>query len=195
MIRSGPRALRRRLFPALSVAALLCSPSARAGEVPEPDGYRLDAYRAPTPATLEGASVLDVGAARAVHARGEAVFIDVMPRPPKPANLPPGTIWRDTPRQSLPGALCLPNVGFGALSTQAEAYFGDGLAAASGRDRRKPLVFFCERDCWMSWNAAKRALGLGYTAVSWFPDGTDGWAEAGLPRVPVEPWGGGIPAR
>ena len=39
----------------------------------------------------------------------------------------------------------------------------------------------------MSWNAAKRALTYGYTNVSWFPDGTDGWQEIGLPVVDVKP--------
>jgi rhodanese-related sulfurtransferase len=33
----------------------------------------------------------------------------------------------------------------------------------------------------MSWNAAKRALALGYTNVVWYPDGTDGWFNALLP--------------
>ena len=40
----------------------------------------------------------------------------------------------------------------------------------------------------MSWNAAKRALALGYTRVAWYPEGTDGWAADGLPleaRTPV----------
>jgi len=36
-------------------------------------------------------------------------------------------------------------------------------------------------DCWMSWNAGKRALSLGYVHVLWYPDGTDGWAAAGYP--------------
>ena len=33
----------------------------------------------------------------------------------------------------------------------------------------------------MSWNAAKRALALGYAHVAWYPEGADGWAAAGLP--------------
>ena len=33
----------------------------------------------------------------------------------------------------------------------------------------------------MSWNAAKRALALGYRRVLWYPEGTDGWARQGLP--------------
>jgi rhodanese-related sulfurtransferase len=33
----------------------------------------------------------------------------------------------------------------------------------------------------MSWNAAKRIVAMGYANVIWYPDGTDGWAEARLP--------------
>ena len=61
------------------------------------------------------------------------------------------------------------------------------LASASGGDKRKPLVFYCLRNCWMSWNAAKRAVELGYDSVIWFPDGTDGWSQAGLPLSESEP--------
>lgn len=185
--------------PFLAVVAVLlagllvvlgCVTSGKAQDVPEPDGYRLDDYRSPTPATLAGAKVLDVAGAAALWKAEDALFIDVLPRPPKPANLAPGTVWRDPSRNSLPGAVWLPNVGFGALAPETEAYFAAGLAEATGGDRSKAVVFFCERHCWMSWNAAKRALALGYTTVSWFPDGTTGWSEAGLPLAPVEPWRG-----
>jgi rhodanese-related sulfurtransferase len=33
----------------------------------------------------------------------------------------------------------------------------------------------------MSWNAAKRALKLGYKSVDWYADGADGWRDAGYP--------------
>jgi PQQ-dependent catabolism-associated CXXCW motif protein len=46
-------------------------------------------------------------------------------------------------------------------------------------------VFFCLKDCWMSWNAAKRALSLGYRNVMWFSEGTDGWQELGYPLIDV----------
>ena len=39
----------------------------------------------------------------------------------------------------------------------------------------------------MSWNAAKRALSLGYPRIAWYPDGTDGWIAAGLPVEPIKP--------
>jgi rhodanese-related sulfurtransferase len=39
----------------------------------------------------------------------------------------------------------------------------------------------------MSWNAAKRAVSWGYTAVYWYRDGTDGWEAAKLPVENAEP--------
>ena len=44
-----------------------------------------------------------------------------------------------------------------------QAYFADGLERAARGDQSTPLVFYCLADCWQSWNAAKRALSLGYT--------------------------------
>jgi rhodanese-related sulfurtransferase len=39
----------------------------------------------------------------------------------------------------------------------------------------------------MSWNAAKRAVAAGYAAVAWYPEGTDGWQDAGLPLIEARP--------
>ena len=78
---------------------------ARAQElVPEPEGYRTEDYRAPVPETLAGARVHHDGEAEAIWRAKTGVFIDVLPRPPKPANLPAGTVWRDRPRSTFPAA-------------------------------------------------------------------------------------------
>ncbi|WP_046865694.1 PQQ-dependent catabolism-associated CXXCW motif protein [Microvirga massiliensis] len=153
---------------------------------PEPEGYRLENYRAPTPATLTGAKVIDTSEAKSLWQQQAAIFVDVLPQPPRPANLPPDTLWRVPPRNSIPGAIWLPNVGFGEIAAETSAYFQHGLDTATGGDRTRPLVFFCERNCWMSWNAAKRAMTYGYSAVSWYPEGTEGWKEADLPLEKVE---------
>ena len=62
----------------------------------------------------------------------------------------------------------------------------DHLEAVDG-DRAAALVFFCKADCWMSWNAARRAVALGYGRVGWFPGGTDAWAAEGRALVPAVP--------
>jgi PQQ-dependent catabolism-associated CXXCW motif protein len=155
--------------------------------VPEPDGYRSDNYRAPVPATLRGARVVATPEAEAIWRAKSAVFIDVMPRAPKPPNLPAGTIWRDIPRSDIPGSIWLVDTGYGALAASTEAYFKRGLAQATGGDLAKPLLFYCQAQCWMSWNAARRALSYGYSNVAWYPDGTDGWDGALLPLVDAQP--------
>jgi PQQ-dependent catabolism-associated CXXCW motif protein len=175
---------------AVCFLALALVPAAgQDGVVPEPDGYRMQDYRTPTPATLKGARVLTTDEAAALWKAGGAAFIDVMPQPPRP-NLPAGTIWRDKPRHNIPGSLWLPDTGYGALAAPTEDYFRGGLAAASGGDQTKLLVIYCQKDCWMSWNATKRALAYGYRNVAWFPDGSDGWQDAGLPLAEAQPMAG-----
>jgi PQQ-dependent catabolism-associated CXXCW motif protein len=146
---------------------------------PEPDGYRTDHYRSPVPLTLKGARVLTDREAMKIWSAKSAIFIDVYPHPPKPPNLPAGTLWRETTHQSIENAVWLPNVGYGVLSQASDAYFRRNLENLTHGDKAKQLVFFCLRNCWMSWNAAKRALSYGYTNVDWYRDGTDGWQEAG----------------
>ncbi len=178
----------RRKCASLVLATLTFLGSAHAQEnAPEPEGYRTDNYRAPVPATLAGARVLATAEAEAIWRAGEGVFIDVLPRPPKPPNLPAGTVWRDKPRLNIPGSVWLPDTGYGMLAPATEDYFRRGLARASGGDRAKLLVLYCQAACWMSWNAAKRVLSYGYRHVAWYPLGTDGWERANLPMAESQP--------
>lgn len=162
-------------------AALLLAAAAHAGAVPEPSGYRMADYKAPTPATLRGAEVLTTAQAAALWRAHAAVFVDVLPQPPHPEGLPAGTIWHPKPRRDIPGSIWLPDVGYGALAPVMAAYFARNLRDASDGARDRMLVFYCLAQCWHSWNAAKRALALGYTHVAWYPGGTDEWQAAGLP--------------
>ena len=155
--------------------------------VPEPDDYRMADYRAPVPATLAGARVLTTAEAEAIWRGKTGVFIDVLPRPPKPKNLPAGTVWRDKPRFNIPGSVWLPDTGYGRLASATEDYLRRGLARASDGNRAALLVIYCQADCWMSWNAAKRILSYGYSNVAWYPQGTDGWERADLPVAAAQP--------
>ncbi len=174
------------LVPALGLT-LLGPFALRAGDAPlEPDSYRQSDYRAPTPDTLKGARVLTTEEAAAMWRAGGAAFVDVLAQPPRPKDMPADVVWRDKPRFDIPGSLWLPDTGYGELAPVMLDYFRRGLDKALGGGSR-PLVFYCLKDCWMSWNAAKRALALGYANVAWYPDGADGWAAAGLPlerRIP-----------
>jgi PQQ-dependent catabolism-associated CXXCW motif protein len=175
-------------FVSLILATLaLAGPAHAQANASEPEAYRTDNYRAPVPATLAGARVLATEEAEAIWRAGASVFIDVLPRPPKPPNLPAGTVWRDKPRFNIPGSIWLPDTGYGTLAAATEDYLRHGLARASGGDNAKLLVIYCQADCWMSWNAARRVLSYGYPNVAWYPEGTDGWQRAGLPVVESQP--------
>jgi PQQ-dependent catabolism-associated CXXCW motif protein len=171
----------RAFVAALWFAVVAGGASLAQTNVPEPPGYRMSNYRGPTPATLAGARVVTTAQAEALWKSGTAAFVDVLPHAPKPANLPPGTLWIEKPRMDIPGSIWLPDTGYGALAPSTEAYLRKGLESVTKGDRTKPVVIYCLSGCWMSWNAAKRAMALGYTNVVWYPDGTDGWQSAGLP--------------
>ena len=172
----------------LVFAVIALSGVAHAEElVPEPNGYRTEDYRSPVPDTLAGARVLSTREAEAIWRAKSGVFVDVLPRPPKPANLPAGTVWRDKPRFDIPGSIWLPDTGYGALADATENYLRQGLLRATNGDRAALIVVYCQADCWMSWNAARRTLSYGYSNVAWYPDGTDGWQQANLPTAEAQP--------
>ena len=124
--------------------------------------------------------MLTTGEAEKLWRTGEAAFVDVLPQAPRPVGLPADVVWRDKQRFDIPGSIWLPDTGYGELAPVMLDYFRRGLdRALDGRSRA--LVFYCLKDCWMSWNAAKRALALGYKDIDWYPEGTEGWAAAGLP--------------
>lgn len=169
------------------VAAILVAPGPAAAGVPEPEGYRLDDYRAPVPQTVAGGHVVHTKRLQALLARAPVVLIDVLPAPRRPDGMRPDQPWMPVPRRDIPGSLWLPDVGRGALSPDLEAWFQDSLVRLTAGDKRRPLVFYCLSRCWMSWNAAKRAAGYGYRRVYWYPDGSDGWAKAGLSLAEARP--------
>ncbi len=162
------------------------------GTVPEPDGYHGEPYRSPVPATLRGAEVVGDAGARALWLAG-IPFLDLLPTPVRPANLPADTIWRDPPHETIPGAFWLANMGYDALDPAAERAFFVTLEAISGDRLEAPMVFFCKQDCWMSWNAAKRAVERGYTRVFWYPAGTDGWTASGGALESAHPYAAPVP--
>jgi len=153
----------------------------------EPAGYRLDDYQAPTPLTVAGRPGLDTADAHRLWLAHAAVFIDVLAVPRRPENLAPSAVWAPLPRRDIPGSEWLPDVGRGVLTKPMEAWFRTRLERIAGGDKGRALIFYCRADCWMSWNAAKRALDWGYTGAQWYRDGTDGWEAAGLPLEEVKP--------
>jgi PQQ-dependent catabolism-associated CXXCW motif protein len=140
------------------------------------------------PATLEGATVLDTAGLAALIEAEAPILVDVLPKqrpaPGRNADMP----WMERGREHIPGSVWLPNTGYGELPPDFAEYFETELAKLTDGDPDHPLVFYCDANCWMSWNAAKRAMEeLGYTNVYWYPEGVNGWQAAGLDLAEAGP--------
>ena len=168
---------------------MLAAPALAQQQEPfEPEGYRTDNYRAPVPATLEGARVLTTAEAEAIWRAKSGAFIDVLPRAAE-AEEPSRRhgVARYAAAKTFPAASGCRTPATARLPPAMDDYFQRGLAHASHGDKAALLVIYCLADCWMSWNAAKRALAYGYSNVAWYPEGTDGWEHAKLPTEESQP--------
>lgn len=179
----------RSLQVTLSIVSLIAAGLAQAAAAVEDsalfsaEGYRQAYYRSPTPEAVEGARTLDTAALQAQLAREPGTaLIDVYRR-----QWLFGQFIEDEPHANLPGSIWLANTGDGHLQPQWAAYFEHNLARLSQGKRDWPMVFYCRSDCWLGWNAVKRAHAMGYTNLYWYRDGVDAWEQAGLPLQPATP--------
>lgn len=155
--------------------------------VKEPPGYRQDDYDADVPATLEGATRVQAVDVHRLMEQEQAFVIDVIPEHRPPRVLPEGQKWFPVAHVGIAGALWLPDVGYGSLSETTEAYFRWHLWSSTGGNEDHPLVFYCRSRCWMSWNAARRAVSYGFTSVYWFSEGIDDWRFEGFDTATLSP--------
>ena len=156
--------------------------------VPQPEGFRMSQYKAPVPNRAPGATTLSTDEAFMLHQQGKALFIDVIG---SGHYLTPGIEdeWLVVhARLSIPGSYWLPDVGRGALTAKQTTYLETALADMTRNRKDQALVFFCLKDCWMSWNATKRAHQLGYEKLYWYPQGSDGWSGAGHSLEEITPY-------
>ena len=101
--------------------------------------------------------------------------------------------------QTLPNAIpAVPASQPGNFNDAMQQQFGQVLQRATRGRNDLPLVFYCQGpECWMSYNAALRAIHLGYRNVMWYRGGLEAWQKAGLPVAQAgqnyDPRGGNPP--
>ena len=135
---------------------------------------RLGDYSAPTPQSIPGADLIATAELRRL------------------LQAPPGVRpivfdVRGERRPSIPAAIWLPGAGRGTSFEDAvQMRLAEVLYEATHGDRSRTVVFFCAGPrCWLSYNAALRAVQLGYTDVRWYREGTSAWGSSG--GVLIEP--------
>lgn len=144
----------------------------------DPDsGYRIARYRSPVPSSVPGGKTVAAADIAELLKSQNAILVDVMPSDGAGPDPSTGT-WRiTTPRTDIPGSVWLPDVGKGKISADLDTYFRDNLTRLTRGNKSRAIIVYCQSDCWMSWNAVKRASAYGYTALYWFPEGSDGWRD------------------
>jgi PQQ-dependent catabolism-associated CXXCW motif protein len=143
--------------------------------VSPPATYRRADYHSPTPRELPGGKVVMTEDLKAVLAKdGAPYIIDVL-----------GGGIHTTVR----GAFWLGGAGAGDMSADEEKRFASALAKFAAGDKGKALVFFCsDAECWLSYNAAMRAVKAGYTNILWYRGGIQSWMDAGFPTTFSDPF-------
>lgn len=86
-------------------------------------------------------------------------------------------------RETLPNAqFAAPASAAGTFNDETQRAFSQYLGQVTQGQKNKPLVFYCASlQCWMSYNAALRAINSGYSNVQWYRGGIEAWKAAGLP--------------
>ena len=128
------------------------------------------ALHGPTPASIPGGQVITTKGLVALVQGRQAPFVlfDVLGQP-------------ETLPDAVPAAWLAQAGSFNdAVQQQAVTLFAQ---RTQGR-KDVALVFYClSRECWMSYNAALRAINAGYSNVLWYRGGIEAWKAAGLPTV------------
>jgi PQQ-dependent catabolism-associated CXXCW motif protein len=126
------------------------------------------AMHGPTPASIPGGQLITTqGLVELVKSQQvRALVFDVLGGP-----------------ETIPGAIAaVPAHQAGSFNDQTQQQFGAFLQQSTQGRKDTPLVFYCQStQCWMSYNAALRAINLGYTNVLWYRGGIEAWKMGGQP--------------
>ena len=132
------------------------------------------AMHGPTPASLPSGQVITTPGLVALMQGRQVPYIvfDVLGQP-----------------EALPGAVPAAWLSQGGSFDDAvQQQAVEMLKQATHGRKEAALVFYClSRECWMSYNAALRAIQAGYTNVLWYRGGIEAWKAAGLPTQPTQP--------
>lgn len=132
-----------------------------------------DAPHAPTPASIPGGQVITtLGVQGLIDGQaGPFLMLDILGG-----------------QTGLPGAIrAVPAAQGGTFDDQIQGQFGQFLEQATQGKKDMPIVTYClSPHCWMSYNAALRAINLGYTNVLWYRGGVEAWQANGKQMVPLQ---------
>lgn len=136
------------------------------------------AMHGPTPTSIPGGKVITTSQVAELlrSGAGQYLLLDVLGGPEMLPNARPAA-WLAQP---------------GSFDDPIQQQAAGAFQQATGGRKDAPIVLYCQSSyCWMSYNAALRAIAAGYTNVLWYRGGIEAWKAAGMS---VQGAGGGSPA-
>ena len=178
-----PAAMRR--LPLVLLVVVLATASSDG--VKEPEGFWSGPMNSTVPATIAGGKVIQAKELARLLKQGKPLVIDVSNESKRPPGMAPDAPWMPLPQEVIPGSVWLPGAGMADIAPETDVLFRKLLSQTTGDDHEHAVVIYCHERCWLSWNAAKRAIRYGYRKVYWFPDGIEGWRAAGFSQSVAPP--------
>ena len=141
-----------------------------------------------TPLTIPGARVIGTGELESALNRGTLEGVPFLAI----------DAWQRTERNdTVPGSIYIEYAGAsGTFKDSYQKALKDELAKLTNNNLNMPVVFYCQgAQCWESYNAALRAINLGYSKVYWYRGGVYSWAAAhreypiNFSHIPGSFWG------
>ena len=136
--------------------------------VPAQTTLHAGAPHGPTPRDIPGGKVITTRALLELQrsAGAKLVLLEVLGAP-----------------QTLPNAFrAVPAAAEGDFKDATQQQFAQVLGQLTRGDTGTPIVTYCANpECWMSYNAALRAINAGYKNVMWYRGGLEAWQRAGQP--------------
>lgn len=116
----------------------------------------------PTPTSIPGGQVITTDRLLGLYQQGSLLVFDVL-----------GSGQHLPMAQNAVGA-----AEAGSFSDNVQQQFGEYLQQVTQGNKGVPMVFYCQGpQCWMSYNAALRAINLGYSQVYWYRGGVEAWMQ------------------
>jgi len=138
--------------------------------VPAPAQLYSGNFHAPTPTSIPGGRVITTTQLKSMVMQGQygqsnTLIFDVLDG-----------------YQVLPGAIpASQGAAPGNFNDNTQQRMGYFLNQVTGGNKNVNMVYYCQNiNCWMSYNAALRAINLGYRNVYWYRGGIDAWMQQGL---------------
>jgi PQQ-dependent catabolism-associated CXXCW motif protein len=136
--------------------------------VPPTNRLHTGQMHGPTPVSVPGGKVVTTSdlAGLLRSGTGQYLLLDVLGGPEMLPNARQA-VWLAQP---------------GSFDDPVQQQAASAFQQATGGRKDMPIVLYCQSNhCWMSYNAALRAIAAGYTNVLWYRGGVEAWKSAGLP--------------